>query len=94
MMGGKTGRMGKELTGADGVKGRYFQKGRNMSKIYEVDKPHAPQMRAMGMGMAKRATRKMHEITDENYYGNQKPRRKDTFQKNQGAFINGRKLKY
>ena len=50
MMGGKTGRMGKELTGADGVKGRYFQKGRNMSKIYEVDKPHAPQMRAMGMG--------------------------------------------
>jgi hypothetical protein len=50
MMGGKTGRMGKELTGADGVKGRYFQKSRNMNKIYEVDKPHAPQMRAMSMG--------------------------------------------
>jgi hypothetical protein len=257
MMGGKTGRMGKELTGADGVKGRYFQKGRDMYKIYEVDKPHAPQMRAMGMGsgmgkmqkranprkarnligqmfkvpfmslrgstvpviqsakmsgenavtqaknimrsvrsgkmglknifgfspsfsapvrnstiqrtlvrevaepnspiiseavtvsqkgrkapkvqryvdinvanrnvkgaedylrrkgvsltgdtgeisiprslqirrgiFGKRSTHKMHEITNENYYGNQKPRRKDTFQKNQGAFINGRKLKY
>lgn len=258
MMGGKTGRMGKELTGADGAKGRYFQKSRDMYKIYEVDKPHAPQMRAMGMnsGMGKmekrinprkarnligqmfkmpfmslrgstvpviqstkmsgenaitqaknimrsvrsgksnlknifgfnvpsftapvrnstiqrtlvrevaepnspiiseavtvsqkgrkapkvqryvdinvanrnvqgaedylrrkgvsltgdtgeisiprglqirrgifgkRSTHKMHEITNENYYGNQKPRRKNTFQKNQGAFINGRKLKY
>ena len=267
MMGGKTGRMGKELTGADGVKGRYFQKGQRMIKFYEVDKPHAPQMRSMGMGMGKiqkakivtrmripsegvlrgamvdamrgtsgklrttikpskyksevlnaffdampetsgilrttikpkkstrmtvaskppkgylsaytkdrlkrageledirtamagtptgrllsvpqykgfrnfsewksqnetprdlnriltnavrnkgivsrtkisagdyntpivfpmmkkRATRKMHEITDENYYGNQKPRKKDEFLKNQGAFINGRKLKY
>lgn len=50
MMGGKTGRMGKELTGADGVKGRYFQKGQPLHKFYEVDKPHAPQMRAMGMG--------------------------------------------
>lgn len=50
MMGGKTGRMGKELTGADGVKGRYFQKGQPLYKFYEVDKPHAPQMRAMGMG--------------------------------------------
>lgn len=265
MMGGKTGRMGKELTGADGVKGRYFQKGQRMIKFYEVDKPHAPQMRSMGMGklqkgkiatrmripsegvlrgtmvdtmrgtsgklrttikpseyksevlhalfdampetsgmlrttikpkkstrmtvaskptkgylsaytkdrlkrggeledirtamagtptfhilsepqykgfknfsqwksqnetprdlnriltnavrnkgiasrvkinagdyntpivlpmMKKRATRKMHEITDDNYYGNQKPRKKDEFRKNQGAFINGRKLKY
>lgn len=107
MMGGKTGRMGKELTGADGVKGRYFQKGQRMIKFYEVDKPHAPQMRSMGMGMSKmqkgmyapmpmvkRVTRKMHEITDENYYGNQKPRKKDEFRKNQGAFVNGRKLKY
>ena len=86
MMGGKSGRMGKELEGADGVKGRYFEKGAvqgRTAKFYETDKPHTPQMRTLTKSqILKLQTQKFYEINNANYYGEQKMQKPNTFRKN------------
>ena len=86
MMGGKSGRMGKELEGADGVKGRYFEKGAvqgRTAKFYETDKPHAPQMRTLTKAqVSKLQTKKFYEINNANYYGEEKMQKPNTFRKN------------
>ena len=81
-MGGKTGRMGPMIDDGIGEKGRYFQKGkkRQTKKFYETDKPHNQQM--MGMTKTYGRAKKMHEITDANYYGEEKPLKPSQFRKN------------
>lgn len=90
MMGGKSGRMGPEITDEDGTKGRYFQKKAKRKtiteKFYETDKPHGPQMKQMQKRALTKAqmrlAQKMYEINDSNYYGEEKPQPKNTFRKN------------
>ena len=93
-MGGKTGRMGPLINDGVGDKGRYFEKGntrksqsRNAIKFYETDKTdNVP----MSKSFIKALARKIHEINDENYYGNEKPKRRDSIRKdgNFGSSVN------
>jgi len=93
-MGGKTGRMGPLINDGVGEKGRYFEKGntyksqsRNAIKFYETDKTdNVP----MSKSFMKALARKIHEINNENYYGNEKPKRRDSIRKdgNFGSSVN------
>ena len=93
-MGGKSGRMGPLIDDGVGDKGRYFEKGntrksqsRNAIKFYETDKTdNVP----MSKSFIKALARKIHEINDANYYGNEKPKRSDSIRKdgNFGSSVN------
>jgi hypothetical protein len=94
MMGGKTGRMGKEMVDQEGNQGRYFQKGtsRKAVKFYETEKSmlksnsrKAVKFYETEKSMLKSNSRraiKFHEITDENYYGNRAKPKPNTIRKN------------